>query len=144
MSHKSVKEEYRTRVSCKSVLRECLCVSRKSVEEERPRKVSTRVSSDSKTLSHDILVELIIDTTRLCKRQYDCGATDQSHRRFFSKRHCNCDTTVHSQRHLLCKRQYTCGSSNHLQRQLLYTKSAKPLWLRQHETTVGPRAGKLY
>ena len=49
----------------------------------------------------------------LCKRQYNCGATDHSHWHLLCKRRYNCGDTDHSHWHLLCKRQYNCGDTDY-------------------------------
>ena len=54
-----------------------------------------------------------------CKRQYNCGDTDQSHRHLLCKRQYNCGDTGQSHRHLLCKHQYNCGDTDHSHRHLL-------------------------
>ena len=55
----------------------------------------------------------------LCKCRYNYGDTDHSHRQFLYKRQYNCDGTNQSHRHLLCKCQYNCGDTDHPHRHFL-------------------------
>ena len=69
-------------------------------------------------LSHRHLTDLS-HRHLLCKRQYNCGDTDHSHRHLLCKRQYNCGDTDHSHRHLLCKHQYNCGNTDLSHRHLL-------------------------